>query len=67
MNNNALSIANLIEGFKLSCQTEGKSPKTIDWYICFLNRFHRFLEQNQMLSGVAEIDKNNIRPFIRYL
>jgi len=67
MKTNALDIANLIEGFRLSCQTEGKSPKTVDWYTCFLNRFHQFLEQNQMLAGVGEIDKNNIRAFIRYL
>jgi integrase/recombinase XerD len=67
MNNKSLELANLIDGFRLSCQTEGKSPKTIDWYICFLNKFGQFLEQNQMLSYVGEIDKTHIRAFIRYL
>jgi hypothetical protein len=39
MNNNVLDMANLIEGFVLTCQTEGKSPKTIEWYTGFLTRF----------------------------
>lgn len=40
MENGALELKNLIQGFKLSCQTEYKSPKTIARYIGFLNRFH---------------------------
>ena len=32
METSVLDIANLIRGFELSCQTEGKSPKTIEWY-----------------------------------
>ena len=67
MNNKSLELANLIDGFRLSCQTEGKSPKTIDWYICFLKKFGQFLEQNQMPRYVGEIDKTHIRAFIRYL
>jgi site-specific recombinase XerD len=67
MNNNALSITNLINGFRLSCQTEGKSPNTIEWYICFLNRFRLFLESREMPTHVQQIDKNHIRAFILYL
>ena len=29
---NQVDLGRMIEGFKLSCQTEGKSPKTIEWY-----------------------------------
>ena len=25
-------LGNLIQGFRLSCQAEGKSPKTTEWY-----------------------------------
>lgn len=64
--NSELDLKSLIEGFKLSCQTENKSPKTIEWYISFLNRFHRFLERDCSLS-VDSIDKNSIRAFILYL
>jgi integrase/recombinase XerD len=64
--NSELDLKNLIEGFKLSCQTENKSPKTIEWYISFLNRFYRFLERNRTAS-VDRIEKNSIRAFILYL
>ena len=67
MNNNSLNITDLIKGFRLSCQTEGKSPKTTEWYTCFLARFNEFLESRQMPGNASQIDKNHIRAFIRYL
>jgi len=67
MNNNNLNIAKLIEGFKLSCQTENKSPKTVEWYISFLSRFRQFLEVHQMPCTATQIDRNHIRAFIRHL
>ncbi len=65
--NNELDLKNLIGGFKLSCQTENKSPKTIEWYTCFLQRFLQFLQLNSHPTRVNEIDKNYIRSFILYL
>jgi len=67
MNSNGLDIANLIEGFRLSCQTEGKSPKTIEWYSGFLNRFRLFLESNSMPTDASGIEKSHIKAFIMYL
>ena len=65
--NNELDLNNLIEGFKLSCQTENKSPKTIEWYTCFLRRFLQFLQMNHYPAEVNEINKTHIRSFIIYL
>ena len=65
--NSELDLKNLIYGFKLSCQTENKSPKTIEWYTCFLERFLQFLEINSYPTKVSEIDKNHIRSFIIFL
>jgi len=65
--NSVLDLKSLIEGFKLSCQTENKSPKTIEWYTCFLERFLQFLQLNIHPTRVNEIDKNHIRSFILYL
>ena len=65
--NSVLDLQNLIKGFELSCQTEGKSPKTIEWYTCFLRRFLQFLQLNIHPTNVNEIDKNHIRAFILYL
>ncbi|MFC1872592.1 phage integrase N-terminal SAM-like domain-containing protein [Chloroflexota bacterium] len=67
MKNSVLELQNLIHGFKLCCQTEGKSPKTIDWYTTFLYRFLAFLEFNNYLTDVAQINKDVIRSFILYL
>lgn len=67
MNSNILKLRNLIHGFSLSYQTEGKSPKTIEWYTGFLNRFHHFLEMNNLPTDVSRINRNHIREFIRFL
>lgn len=67
MKTSVLELENLIQGFKLSCQTEGKSPKTIEWYIAFIDRFRRFLESNKMPLTLEEIQKVHIRAFIHYL
>jgi len=67
MNSNVLELQNLIQGFKLSCQTEGKSPQTIEWYTTFLDKFCDFLERRNLPTDVSQINKSHIREFIRYL
>ena len=67
MNSSVLKLRNLIEGFRLSYQTEGKSPKTIEWYITFLNKFCNFLERHDFPTDVSQINKSHVREFIRYL
>jgi hypothetical protein len=67
MNGNILEISTLIQGFKFSCQTEGKSPRTIDWYISFMERFRWFLAKRHLPTNVYRINKDHIRSFISYL
>ena len=67
MKTSVLELGNLIQGFKLSCQTEGKSPKTIEWYTTFLYRFLVFLELSAYPTDAAQINKEVIRAFILYL
>jgi len=67
MNTSSMNLEKLIQGFRLSCQTEGKSPKTIEWYICFLKRFQNFLQQHDIIAEIGQIDKDDIREFILYL
>jgi len=67
VNNSVLELVNLIQGFKLCCQTEGKSPKTIDWYTTFLYRFLAFLQFSNYPTDAAQINKDVIRAFILYL
>ena len=67
METSALELGNLIQGFKLSCQTECKSPRTVEWYTSFLGRFHGFLERNNHPTNTSCLDRSHIREFIRYL
>jgi site-specific recombinase XerD len=67
MKTSVLELSNLIQGFQLSCQTEGKSPVTVEWYTSFLERFRRFLEQNGLPTYVNQLDKNFVRKFILHL
>ncbi len=67
MKNSVLELGNLIQGFKLCCQTEGKSPKTIEWYTTFLYKFLAFLEFGDFATDAAHINKEVIRAFIVYL
>jgi integrase/recombinase XerD len=67
METSALELGNLIQGFKLSCQTECKSPRTVEWYTSFLDRFHRFLQRNDRPTNISYLDRGHIREFIRYL
>ncbi len=62
-----LELGNLIQGFKLSCQTEGLSPKTTEWYVSFVSRFIRFLQSRDFPTNLENIRKAHIRDFIRYL
>lgn len=62
-----LELGNLAQGFKLSCQTEGLSPKTTEWYTSFLQRFLSFLEQSELPTRLDRIEKIHIRRFILYL
>ncbi|GAJ05619.1 unnamed protein product, partial [marine sediment metagenome] len=67
MKNSVLELENLIQGFKFCCQTEGKSPKTIDWYTTFLYKFLAFLQFSNFATDAAQINKEVIRAFILYL
>jgi site-specific recombinase XerD len=67
MDSSFLNLQNLIQGFKISCQTEGKSPRTIRWYNIFLEKFRIFLEQNGLPACVDQLDKAHVRQFILHL
>ncbi len=67
MKTSLLEMGNLIQGLKLSCQTENKSPKTVVWYTCFPDKFHQFLKRNNYPTGVKRVNRNHIRAFILFL
>jgi len=65
--NSQMQLGNLIQGFRLSCQAEGKSPKTTEWYTAFLGRFFHFLISRSFPTSIKAIDRDHIREFIHYL
>jgi site-specific recombinase XerD len=67
METSNLSLENLIQGFQLSCQTEGKSPRTVEWYTSFLARFLGFLKIKKLPTQLRQLNKDHIRVFIQYL
>ncbi len=67
MKTSKLELENLIQGFILAYQAEGKSPNTIEWYRNFITRFLRFLKSNSYPTKIRYINKDHIRAFIRYL
>ncbi len=48
MKTGELKLRNMIDGFGFSCQTEAKSPKTVEWYTAFLGRFDKFLKSKDL-------------------
>jgi integrase/recombinase XerD len=60
-------LDNLIEGFKLSCQTQGKSPRTVEWFYNFLSRFLSFLKMKEFPADIGMLGKHHIKAFILYL
>jgi integrase/recombinase XerD len=67
METSKLDLENLIQGFRLSCQTEGKSPRTIEWYKDFLNGFRKFLILKGFPTDLDQINRDHIRLYIAYL
>jgi len=67
MKNSQMQLGNLIQGFRLFCQAEGKSPKTTEWYTAFLGRFLHFLISHHFPTSINAIDRDHIREFIHYL
>jgi len=57
----------LARHFELYNRTEGKSPKTIDWYNLALKLFHRFLVESERATRLGDLGDAEVREFILYL
>ena len=61
------SLVQLIESYLICCMTEGKSPKTIEFYSYTLKRFYRFLKEQKLTISPFEIGVAEARKFVFYL
>jgi site-specific recombinase XerD len=61
------SLTSLVRAFVLTKQTEGKSPKTVEFYRDNLKRFLWFAGQQEWPDDIRLLDEWHIREFLGYL
>jgi len=61
-----MEFAKLLEGYLLTCRTEGKSRKTCELYGRFLQRFGFYLD-TLGIADVADIEADTVRGFLDML
>ena len=61
-----MEFAKLLEGYLLTCRTEGKSRKTCELYGRFLQRFGFYLD-TLGIADIADIGADTVRGFLDML
>ena len=62
-----MKLEKLIEGYRLYCQAEGKSPHTLRWYMGKLAVFSDYIHKQDSRAEAADVDTLAIRSFVAYL
>ena len=57
MNKDSIELSALAKYFEFYNRTEGKSPKTVEWYNQALRQFHHFLIKNGKSSRLGELSQ----------
>jgi len=60
-------LKSLINGFVLTKQTEGKSPRTVEFYAENLRRFLWYSQQKEWPDDIRAITEWDIRDFLGYV
>jgi len=60
-------LQQLLEGYRLCCMAEGKSPATTRWYTGKLQIFKAYLKGNGFPTDVTRISTGHIRAFLAHL
>ena len=61
-----ITVPTLIELFAATKQTEGRSPRTITWYVRTLSRFARYLANGDEAT-LSDVTVHNARAFVAWL
>ena len=61
------SIKSLVKGFVLTKQTEGKSPRTVEFYSDNLKRFLWYTQEKEWSDDIRMIKEWDIRDFLGYV
>ncbi|MDI6815372.1 MAG: tyrosine-type recombinase/integrase [Dehalococcoidales bacterium] len=60
----SIELSALAKYFEFYNRTEGKSPKTVEWYNQALRQFHRFLIKNGKSTRLGELSEAEVREYI---
>ena len=60
-------LEKLTEGYRIYCQAEGKSPRTIRWYLGKLRIFRDYLHEQGLPTDAAELTTTHLRAFLVHL
>ena len=62
-----IDLSRLIKHFESFNRSEGKSPRTLEWYTYVLEFFRRWLEESGWSTALKDIGEDEVREFILYL
>lgn len=65
--NVSVGLSSLLEGYRLTCIAEGKSPKTTRWYLGKLSIFQMYLTEKKLPTDVRQVETHHIRAFLAHL
>ena len=60
-------ITTFIKHFDVHNRTEGKSPRTVEWYNEVLQLFLGWLTKNGLSTGLDQIEEPEVRSFVLHL
>ncbi|MCL0091814.1 tyrosine-type recombinase/integrase [Dehalococcoidales bacterium] len=63
----SIELKALAKHYELYNKTEGKSPKTVNWYSMVLRQFYRFLLESEKSTMLGDLGEPEVREFILYL
>lgn len=67
MDKSKTELALLIQHFEVHNRTEGKSPRTCEWYMEVLGLFSAWLKDQGMATSLSNIGETEVRRFILHL
>lgn len=67
MDKSDIELQVLIQHFEVHNKTEGKSPRTVEWYNQVLNMFLAFLREKGLPTTLSSIGEHEVRQFILHI
>jgi len=67
MDKSQTDISVLIHHFEVHNRTEGKSPRTVEWYNQVLGMFYRWLTKEGLSTSLGSIREQEARRFVLYI